>query len=97
MLAVRRYDPKSCVETIESKHPRQLTPEQKRLSAAMTPEEVKPLAVSMREFCRLTSLGRTLAFSLAREQRIETRRINGRTLVLMRSIEALLELNEKRG
>ena len=57
-------------------------------------DEVKPLAVSVDEFCRLTSIGRTTAFALIRDKRLEVRRIGGRTLVLMRSIEALLELND---
>ena len=52
-----------------------------------------PIAVSMAEFCRLTSLGRTTAYALARTNRIETRRVNGRTLVLTRSISALLDLD----
>jgi hypothetical protein len=51
-----------------------------------------PIAVSIKEFCRLTSLGRTSAFKLASEGRIEVRRVSGRTLVLMRSIESLLDL-----
>ena len=52
----------------------------------------RPLAVSMREFCRLTSLGRTTAFALAREGEVEVRRVSGRTLILTRSIDRLLDL-----
>ena len=50
----------------------------------------KPLAVSVREFCRLSSLGRSTAFKLINEGRLEVIRIGGRTLVLTRSIDELL-------
>ena len=50
----------------------------------------EPLAVSIKEVCRLTSLGRTHAFALIRDQKIEARRIGRRTLILTRSIKALL-------
>lgn len=60
---------------------------------AMTAAQL-PLAVSITEFCRLTSLGRTTAFQLARDQRIEVRHVGSRTLVLMRSIEKLLGIAE---
>lgn len=56
---------------------------------------MKPLAVTVEEFCQITSLGRTTAFQLIREGRIEVRRVRRRTLVLMRSIDALLELNSQ--
>jgi hypothetical protein len=55
---------------------------------------MKPLAVSIREFCRITSLGRTSCFQLIRENKIEARRVLGRTLILTRSVEALLELGQ---
>ena len=59
--------------------------------------EQAPLAVSITEFCRLTSLGRTTAFALVRDNKIEVRRICGRTLVLMRSVERLLEIKRDDG
>ena len=46
----------------------------------------KPLAVSIPECSRLTSLGRTLIFQLIAEGRLEARRVERRTLVLMRSL-----------
>ena len=58
---------------------------------------MKPLAVSVEEFCKITSLGRTSAFQLIREGRIEVRRVHRRTLVLMSSIEALLQLDPDGG
>lgn len=51
-----------------------------------------PLAVSVKQFCSLTSLGRTTAFKLISEGKIETLAVRGRTLILWRSIEALLGL-----
>lgn len=54
----------------------------------------RPLAVTIKEFCRLVSLGRTTAFALARDRKIEVRHVAGRTLVLTRSIDALLELSD---
>jgi excisionase family DNA binding protein len=56
-----------------------------------------PLAVSVKECCKLTSLSRTTCFQLIREKELEVRRIGGRTLVLMRSIHALLGINEHSG
>ena len=57
--------------------------------------DAKPLAVSIKRFCELTSLGRTTAFQLARDGRIEVRRVGSRTLILMRSVEALLGLDSR--
>lgn len=59
--------------------------------------EVAPLAVSVADFCRLTSLKKTSAYQLIRENKVEVRRLGGRTLVLMRSIEALLGLTKEHG
>ena len=52
----------------------------------------KPIAISVEEFCRLSSLGRTSTFKLLRDGLLERRRVGGRTLILMRSVEALLDL-----
>jgi hypothetical protein len=62
-----------------------------------TGDGVKPLAISVDTFCRITSLGRTACFALLREKRLEGIRVNRRTLISMRSVEALLGLNEERG
>lgn len=53
----------------------------------------RPLAVSIKEFCRLTSLCRTSAWALARDRKIEVVHVGSRALVLMRSIDALLQLS----
>lgn len=61
--------------------------------AAKAPDARKPVAISVREFCRLSSLGRTSTFKLIREGQLECRRIGSRTVILMRSVEALLDLS----
>lgn len=55
----------------------------------------KPLAVSIKQFCELSALGRTTTFKLINEGRLEVRHVCGRTLILMRSIEALLEMDRR--
>ena len=55
----------------------------------------RPVAISFKEFCRLTSLGRTTAWALARDKKIEIRRVGSRTVVLTRSIDGLLDLNSR--
>lgn len=63
-------------------------------SGAAKPQDVRnPVAISVREFCRLSSLGRTSTFKLIREGQLECRRIGSRTVILMRSVEALLDLS----
>ena len=57
----------------------------------------KPLAVSIKEFCRLTSLGRTSAFKLISSGTLETLPVGGRTLILWHSIEKLLGLGNQGG
>lgn len=52
----------------------------------------RPLAVSVKEFCRLVGCGKTTAWCLEREGKIETRKVRGRKVVLTRSINALLQL-----
>lgn len=55
----------------------------------------KPLAISIKQFCQLTSLGRTSAFKLILEKKLETLAVGRRTLVLWRSVEALLGLDSE--
>lgn len=54
---------------------------------------VMPVAVTVAEFCRLCSIGKTTAWALIRDDKVEVRRIGSRTLVLTRSIAKLLELD----
>lgn len=53
-----------------------------------------PLTISVDEFCRLTSLKRSSAFVLIRQGRIETRKVNRRTLITMRSVRAMLGIDQ---
>lgn len=54
----------------------------------------EPLAVSVKEACRILSIGRTTAFRLFRERLLERRKIGARTVVTMESIRNLLARGE---
>ena len=49
-----------------------------------------PLAYSIADACRVTSIGRTRLYQLINEGRIETRKIGKRTLIPAASLRALL-------
>lgn len=53
-----------------------------------TPE---PLAYSISEACRITSIGRTRLYGLIAEGRLEVRKIGRRTLIPAASLRALIE------
>ena len=59
----------------------------------MKPEDVviEPLAYSVSEACRVSSLGRTRLYQLAAEGRLEMRKIGKRTLIPASSLRALIE------
>lgn len=57
----------------------------------------RPFAVSIKEFCRLVSVGKTTAWALARDGKIEVRHVRGRAVVLTRSIDSLLDLARQEG
>lgn len=50
----------------------------------------QPLAVSVREACRLIGVGNTTLWALIKEGRLKTTRIGRRRLVLFASLEALI-------
>jgi excisionase family DNA binding protein len=50
-----------------------------------------PLAYSVKEACRLTSLGRTRIFQLISEKKLEARKVGRRTLIPAASLHKLLE------
>ena len=54
----------------------------------MTKEQ--PLTISIAQFCRLSSLGRTKTYALISEGRLRTTKIGRRTLIDMTSVEVLL-------
>lgn len=51
---------------------------------------MNPIAISVAEFCRISSLGKTTAFALIREGKLASTRVRGRTLVLFESAVALI-------
>lgn len=51
----------------------------------------EPLAYSVGEACRVTSLGRTRLYQLISEGRLEVRKIGKRTLIPAASLRALIE------
>lgn len=52
---------------------------------------VEPLAYSINEACRVSSLGRTRLYQLIGEGRLEVRKIGKRTLIPAASLRALIE------
>ncbi len=55
------------------------------------------LTVSIAEFCRQMSIGRTKAYQLMARQEVEVLKIDRRTLITVRSIDALLDRLASRG
>jgi hypothetical protein len=51
---------------------------------------LKPLAISVRDTCRVTGLKATKIWQLIRDGRLEVVRVDGRTLVKYPSVEQLL-------
>lgn len=54
-------------------------------------EQGAPLAYSIKEACRVSSLGRTRVYQLIAAGRLETRKLGRRTLIPAASLRALLE------
>ena len=54
---------------------------------------MKPLAVTIPEFCRLVGCKRTTAFALISRREVVKVKLLGKTLVTLASIEALIERN----
>jgi excisionase family DNA binding protein len=58
----------------------------------MTPEHSpEPLAYSVADACRVSSIGRTRLYQLIGEGRLEARKIGKRTLIPAASLRALIE------
>lgn len=51
-----------------------------------------PLMITVRNFCETCSCGKTTAYRLIREGKVESRRIGRRRLIVMESVRALLNL-----
>lgn len=55
---------------------------------AYSPE---PLAYSVKDACRLTSIGKTRMYSLIAQGKVEARKIGKRTLITTASLHRLIE------
>ena len=56
----------------------------------MPKNNLEPLAYSVNEACRVSSLGRTRLYQLIGEGRLEVRKIGKRTLIPAASLRALI-------
>lgn len=56
-----------------------------------SPDHFQPLAYSVKEACKVTSLGRTYLYLLIKEGRLEARKIGSRTIIPATSLHALIE------
>ena len=52
----------------------------------------EPLMITVRRFCEISSCGKTTAFRLIREGKIESRCVGRRRLIVMESVRSLLDL-----
>lgn len=55
-----------------------------------TTPELPPIAVSLREFTRLTSISRSLAYLMIRDGRLKAKKIAGRTVIPYAEAERLV-------
>lgn len=53
--------------------------------------KIEPLAYSIADACRVTSIGRTRLYNLIAEGRLEVRKIGRRSLIPATSLRALIE------
>lgn len=52
---------------------------------------LEPLAYSVADAVRVSSIGRTRIFALIKDGSLQTRKIGGRTLIVARSLRELIE------
>jgi excisionase family DNA binding protein len=57
----------------------------------MKPHPSEPLAYSIADACKITSIGRTRLYALIAEGRLEVRKIGRRTIIPASSLRALIE------
>lgn len=57
----------------------------------LTPQSPDPIAYSVADACRVSSLGRTRLYQLIGEGQLEARKIGKRTLIPAASLRALIE------
>lgn len=54
-------------------------------------DQLQPLAYSVKEACKATSLGKTYLYHLIKEGRLEVRKIGNRTIIPAASLNALID------
>jgi len=54
------------------------------------PNTLEPLAYSIPDACRVSSLGRTFLYSLISEGKLEARKVGGRTVIPADSLRRLI-------
>lgn len=54
-------------------------------------DQLQPLAYSVKEACKATSLGKTYLYFLIKEGKLEARKIGNRTIIPAASLHALIE------
>ncbi len=57
----------------------------------ITPNTPEPLAYSVADACRVSSLGKTQIYALIGSGRLESRKVGKRTLIPAASLRALIE------
>jgi excisionase family DNA binding protein len=58
---------------------------------APSSNQLQPLAYSVKEACKATSLGKTYLYFLIKEGKLEARKIGNRTIIPAASLHALIE------
>ena len=56
---------------------------------------MNPMTISVAEFCRMSSLGRTTAFNLIRSGKLPATRVGKRTLIPYEGAKALVSPSKK--
>lgn len=56
----------------------------------MANEEITPIAVTIPQAVKISGIGRTTLYSLAKEKKLALRKVRGRTLVLVEDLHRLI-------
>ncbi|MDK4807786.1 MAG: helix-turn-helix domain-containing protein [Novosphingobium aromaticivorans] len=60
-------------------------------STPAQPGHLQPLAYSISEACRVSSLGKTYLYALIKDGKLTSRKVGNRTLILADSLRRLIE------
>jgi hypothetical protein len=61
----------------------------------MADDEPKPLGVTVKRALAMTSLSRSTFYKIVAEGRVRTKKVKGRTVVIYRDLERLLEIDDE--